>query len=209
MGLAYCESVERAGGVAVLLPPVEALARAHAQGMDGFVFTGGNDPDMRRFGIENHPKATLMDPRRQEYELLLLRVLREEHADKAVLGICLGMQMMCLDAGGSLHQHLPDVVATAEGHRDAEHGVRAVASAEEGCPGWLVEGGVCSSNHHQGVLNPGPRMHILATGDDGVIEAVRDPGRRYYVGVQWHPERTRDDRLGQGVFAELVRAAGG
>jgi putative glutamine amidotransferase len=208
VGLGYCEAVAEAGGVPVLMPPLAELAAEHARRFDAFVFTGGNDPDMRRWGIENHPEAKLMDPRRQAYELELLRLLREEHSRKAVLGICLGMQMMCLDAGGSLHQHLPDVVKSADAHRDADHVIKVVVGREDGCPDWLAEGGMCSSNHHQGILSPGPNMQILATGEDGVIEAVRDASRKYYVGVQWHPERTKDVRLGMGVFREFVAAGG-
>lgn len=206
VGQAYCERVAEAGGVPVVLPPVASLVQEHAAACDAFVFTGGNDPDLSRWGIKNHPEATLMVPARQDYELRLLEVLKQDYPRKPVLGICLGMQMMCLEAGGTLHQHLPDIVVTAQQHRNSDHAVKAVATIEEGCPAWLAEGGVGNSNHHQGVSNPGPGMRILATSDDGVIEAVVDHSRPFYVGVQWHPERTADDKLGKDVFRALVAA---
>lgn len=204
---AYGDRVVAAGGIPVLLPPDPQLAAAHAAACDAFVFTGGNDPNMRQFGRETHPSATLMHPQRQEYETTLLCILRTDHPTKPVLGICLGMQMMCLDAGGELNQHLPDTHSTAAAHRDADHPITPVVAVGEGCPTWLAAGGMGNSNHHQAVANPGRDMRVLAVGDDGVIEAVVNPQRQFYVGVQWHPERTADERLGADVFRSLVQAA--
>lgn len=204
---AYCERIAQAGGLPIVLPPDAARAEHHASLCGGFVFTGGADPDLRQWGIENHREARLMHASRQAHDVSLLGILRTKYPDKPVLGICLGMQMMCLDGGGTLHQHLPDLIETAEQHREAEHGLRLSAAAQSGCPRWLREGGLCASNHHQGVLNPGPNLEVLAESSDGVIEAVRDPGRCFYVGVQWHPERTSDPHLGMAIFEDFVAAA--
>ncbi len=203
--LAYCECVQRAGGVPLVLPPVVESAGDHARVCDAIVFTGGADPDLRKWGQEVHPEASLVHPQRQAYELRLLEVLRVERPAMPVLGICLGMQMMCLDAGGRLDQHLADSLETAEAHRNAEHGVHPIAKGE-GCPVWLAAGGIAASNHHQGVVDPGKGLETIAVSGDGVIEAVMDRRRPFYVGVQWHPERTRDERLGLEVFRALIRA---
>ncbi|MCK6477538.1 MAG: type 1 glutamine amidotransferase [Phycisphaerales bacterium] len=204
--IAYAEKVAQAGGVPVVLAPIPDATEQHIARCDGIVLTGGDDPDMRQWGIENHPRATLMHPQRQRYETALIDLLRRSFPEKPVLGICLGMQLMCLDAGGQLDQHLPDSVATADQHRNADHRI-IPRSADAACPAWLLMGGSAASNHHQGVRDPGPGMTVLATSDDGVIEAVRDDRRRFYVGVQWHPERTADERLGLDVFKALIKAA--
>jgi len=210
-GMAYAESVVRAGealsaAVApVMLPPIPALAETHLAACDAFVFTGGDDPRMEPFGEATHPAATPMHPRRQEYEMRLLELLRTKRPEAPVLGICLGMQLMCLDAGGKLDQHLPDRLATAGRHKDGEHGIVPVAARGETLRRAVdpAEHPV-ASNHHQAVLDPGAALIVLAHSDDGVIEAVAASARPFYVGVQWHPERTRN---GGGVFRRMIQAA--
>lgn len=191
---AYSSAVARAGGVPVMLPPIAALAAARAAACDAFVFTGGDDPRTEAFGVPTHPKATPLHPDRQEYEIALLRVLAAEFPQKPVLGVCLGMQMMALVAGGSLDQHMADTRADAARHWGAVH---AVAGE--------IGRGVVHSRHRQCVIDPGS-LAVCGLSDDGVIEAVRDPGRAFYVGVQWHPERTEDESLGIGLFQRLVGA---
>ena len=202
--MTYVDAVADAGGVPIVLPAVPGLAAEHARVCDGLVLTGGADPRMEAFGRVTHARATCMNPQRQAYETALLAAL-EARAEKPVLGICLGMQMMALHAGGDLCQHLPDVLASAARHAgDTVHGVQPTAVVE-GRAGTLAAGGV-TSNHHQAVSEPGS-LRVLAKSDDGVIEAVDDPARRFYLGVQWHPERTSYPPLGLDLFRRLVRAA--
>jgi putative glutamine amidotransferase len=193
--LAYATCLARAGAVPVLLPPIASLARTHAATCDAFVFTGGDDPRTEPFGVPTHLRATPLHPDRQEYETALLRVLAAEFPDKPVLGVCLGMQMMALVAGGTLDQHMPDTRADAARHWGATHPVRGE-----------IGRGVVHSRHRQCVSDPGPLV-VLGHSDDGVVEAVGDPRRAFYVGVQWHPERTEDPVLGEGLFQRLVEAA--
>lgn len=196
--IAYARRIAEAGGTPLLLPPVPGLEREHAAICRGVVFTGGDDPRTEPFGAPTHPAAKPVHPIRQEYETALLEHLAGERPRTPVLGVCLGMQMMALHAGGRLNQHMPETLATAAGHR----GVHAV----EGRAGALsLPRGMVWSNHHQAVDDPG-RLRVAATSDDGVIEAVFGPGRPFYWGVQWHPERTDDPALGRGVFAALVAA---
>ena len=195
----YAAGVAGAGGVPVLLPPVVGCVRAFVGGMDGFILTGGDDPATEPFGVPTHPRATRVHAARQAFETELLRVLAIERPDAPVLGVCLGMQMMALVAGGVLEQCMPETCPTHERHWEREHTVEAV-----GEPAVLLRG-VVRSKHRQAVSDAGS-MAVTACAPDGVVEAIEDRTRGYYLGVQWHPERTADDAVGAAVFRGLVRA---
>lgn len=212
--LAYCRAVAEAGGEPVVLPPIVELIPRQLEMCRGFVLTGGDDPRMEPFGESTHPAARPMHAMRQEYETALLRAL-EARAAMPVLGVCLGMQLMALSAGGKLNQHMPDTLATAGEHAaNARHEVRlaapdgVLAGTLGGDTAGPRRGSIVTSHHRQAVSDPG-RLRIAARAPDGVIEAVDDPGRRFYVGVQWHPERTEDVAAGAAIFRALVAAAGG
>jgi putative glutamine amidotransferase len=230
---AYALAVEQAGGVPVLLvPPASEASKGRRSreeretggtpiplglevGADratefaarylalcnAIIFTGGDDPATERYGEPTHPAAKLVHPDRQRFEEALLAALDQaREKTKPVLGICLGMQMMALHRGGALHQHLPDVLPTAPEHQnDHQHAV-------EPAPGAGLARGTVASWHHQAVRDAG-RMRVIASAPDGVIEAIDDPARAFYLGVQWHPERTSDPKLGQELFDRLVAAA--
>jgi len=201
---AYCDAVERAGGVPILLPPNVALVEEYVKRCDGFVFTGGDDPRTEAFGVPTHAKANPMHPLRQEFETKLLA--RLQSGDVPVLGVCLGMQMMSLAAGGKLNQHIEDDLPSHGEHWGAEHAVTPIAAASRDAR--FQFSGVVQSKHKQAVADAG-RLTPIAKSADGVVEAVVDSARKFYVGVQWHPERTRDAAVGQRLFDELVRAARG
>lgn len=201
---AYCEAVERAGGVPVLLPPNVALVEEYLKRCDGFVFTGGDDPRTESFGVPTHAKANPVHPLRQEFETRLLAGLQT--GDAPVLGVCLGMQMMSLAAGGTLNQHMADDLPSHAEHWGEEHAVTPIGGATK--DGKFLYAGVVQSKHKQAVADAG-RLTPIAKSGDGVVEAVFDSARKFYVGVQWHPERTRDGAVGQRLFDELVKAARG
>ncbi len=202
--LTYSRAVVEAGGLPVILSPIAELAIDHVAACDAVILTGGDDPIMEAFGGVTHPKATPMHPLRQAYELALLAALDASPATP-VLGICLGMQLMSLHAGGRLNQCLAESLDSHARHvRDAQHPVSAVAGSVLG----PMDGGPVASNHRQGVEDSGS-LRLVARADDGLIEAVDDPGRRFYAGVQWHPERTSAPRLGADLFKRLVDAARG
>lgn len=206
----YIDAVASAGGAPVLLPPprgldeaaLAAVASAHAEMCDAIVFSGGDDADLAAFGKANHPASKLMDADRQRYERALLAALDARRA-KPALGICLGMQQMALHAGGDIDPHLPDTIASAAEHKDDHHHEVRPSFAH-----GVVSAGRGASNHHQGVRDAG-KLRIVATAHDGQIEAVDDPSRPFYLGVQWHPERTTDPALGSRIFEALVAAARG
>jgi putative glutamine amidotransferase len=193
---AYTRAVAACGGVPVLLPAEPDCIEDHIRVCHGFVLTGGDDPAMEAWGEPTHPKARPIDPQRQRFEVGLLAALARRRPDCPVLGVCLGMQLMALCDGGALDQHLPDTLPTAASHwGHAEHLVSGPAGE-----------GLVHSHHRQAVRDAGA-LQVTARSPDGVIEAVRSGERHHYVGVQWHPERTSDARLGLGLFAGLVRAA--
>ncbi|MFN9125937.1 MAG: gamma-glutamyl-gamma-aminobutyrate hydrolase family protein [bacterium] len=195
----YIDMVAAAGGIPVLLPTIAALREEMLDRVDGVVITGGDDIDVSKFGIPLHPKAECMAAERQEAEFALLKAL-DARPDKAVLGICLGMQMMGVHRGNPLIQHLGDVLPDADRHRnDAIHPVEAER-------GSLLKSGAVRSWHHQ-AISEAKGFDIIARSDDGVIEGIVDPKRRFYLGVQWHPERTEATETGLGVVQTLVEHA--
>jgi putative glutamine amidotransferase len=197
----YVRAVEAAGGRAVVLPPDPAGADA-IRAVDGLVLAGGADIGPERYGAPADPR-THTRPDRDAGELPLLRAALA--ADLPVLGVCRGMQLMAVEYGGRLHQHLPDVVGHDK-HRPGggvygSHGARfAPGSRIDEIMGGDSE---VNSYHHQGVADAGG-LTVTGWADDGVIEAVEDPARRFVVGVQWHPEADGDVR----PFEALVRAIG-
>ena len=202
----YAQRVQAAGGLPVILPPPTdpaadpaAQARRYAEVCDALVLSGGDDPITEPFGEPTHPAAVRVLPERQAFELPLL----DAFTDRPVLGVCLGMQYMALARGGRLDQHLPDGrlidPATAARHWDADHPI----IAEQHAP---LVGGVSHSRHRQAVADPGS-LRVAAHADDGLIEAIFDPNARFYLGVQWHPERTTSRELGQDLFDRLVAAS--
>jgi putative glutamine amidotransferase len=196
----YVEAVTAAGGRAVVLPPDGTDADV-VEVLDGLVLAGGADIGPHLYG---ETPAPLTDPRpdRDAGEIALLRAALDR--DLPVLGVCRGLQLMAAACGGTLHQHLPDVVGH-EGHRPAPgvygtHGVRfAPGSRIAALMGADTE---VNSYHHQGIADPGS-LTVTGWADDGVVEACEDPARRFALGVQWHPEAARDARL----FEALVAAA--
>lgn len=199
----YALAVDRAGGVPLLLPHVVEHVPAYLSLCHAIVMTGGNDPATESFGQPTHPAADVIDPARQRFETGLLR--RLDATDHPVLGICLGMQLMALHHGGRLDQHLPDSsdVVTVGRHADGDH---AIEPTFDGHP-LLARRATVHSHHHQAVADPGMMRVVAVCPDDQVIEAIDLPGPRYYLGVQWHPERTEASDVGDALFEALIRAA--
>ncbi|MCX5660201.1 MAG: gamma-glutamyl-gamma-aminobutyrate hydrolase family protein [Planctomycetota bacterium] len=207
----YSRGIALAGGLPLLLPQEPALAEEYVALCDGILLTGGSDPRMERFGKAMHPEAKPVDAGRQEFELAVLAAL-DRAAGKPALGVCLGMQFMALHAGGNLNQHLPETLATATDHqRDNRHAIRVLAAdsvvlREAGGAGASENAGgdlTVVSWHHQAVNDAG-RLRTVAVAPDGVIEAIDDPSRKFYLGVQWHPERGGDGRLNRDLLRRFV-----
>jgi putative glutamine amidotransferase len=208
--MTYVKAVHATGGRAVLITPddpdIDVL-----ESLDGIVFSGGGDVDPSNWGAEKHPE-TDVDAARDEAELMLMRAALE--MDLPILGVCRGMQIMAVIAGGSLHQHLPDLIGH-ERHRAAAGTDPLAADASAygrhdvvippGSRAHELLGGQLTVNsfHHQAVDDPGWFTAVGWCPDDKVVEIIEDRDRQFAVGVQWHPERTGDLR----VFAALAEAA--
>lgn len=200
----YAEMVVAAGGVPVLLPPAapyDDAARAVVARLDGLLICGGTDVDPSSYGEAPDPTTDLPRGDRDAWELALLAAADERSL--ATLGVCRGMQMMAVRAGGALDQHLPDVVGhTAHSPGGDTYGtvrVRVDDVAAELLGGASIE---VRCHHHQAVRSH-PGFDAVAWSDDGVLEAMTQPGDRFHLAVQWHPEAADD----AGVFAALVHAA--
>jgi len=202
----YAEAVANAGGIPVLLPPIVETVSDIAARLDAFVFTGGDDPRTEPFNQPTDPRTTPVHPDRQQFETDLLRTLSEYHPDTPVLGVCLGMQMQALVASGRLDQYMPESHPTHADHWEQDHQVNPIGDDPLNFPPLPPLRGTVRSKHRQAVAHPGS-LTVIAVAPDGVIEAVCDPARRFWIGVQWHPERTRDDAVGADLFRQLVAAA--
>ena len=204
----YADAVERAGGVPVLLPPQDPTsAREVMSRLDGLLVTGGADVDPGRYGAEPHARTVSWRADRDAWEIALL-----EAADAGglpVLGICRGMQVMAVQAGGSLEQHLPDAVGhEVHSPTGPEFGDVEVSTCADTRLRMLVgEHGNVGCHHHQAVREH-PGFVPAALADDGTLEAMESPGDRFRVAVQWHPETRADAGLFAGLVAAALESAG-
>lgn len=203
----YVQAVVRAGGCPVLLPPTPVATAGAATVMDvvdGLVIIGGPDVDPATYGAEAHNETDRPRQERDAFEMALCRGAVQR--DLPLLAICRGLQVLNVSMGGTLHQHLPDMLGrdnhrAALGHMTANRITLDPASAVGAILGSETEG-LC--HHHQAVGRLGDRMVAVGFATDGTVEAVEIPGNRFVVGVQWHPE---DNPADGRLFAALVGAA--
>ncbi|MDQ5807182.1 MAG: gamma-glutamyl-gamma-aminobutyrate hydrolase family protein [Actinomycetota bacterium] len=207
----YVGAVQRAGGLALLLPPdpeTTADPDPVLDLLDGLILAGGVDVGPDAYGADPHPETDVPNEERDAFELALAR--RALERDVPLLGICRGMQVMNVAAGGTLHQHLPDVLGHGD-HRHTpgtfgDHDVRL----EEGSLAARAAGErlhATKSHHHQGVDALGEGFVVTGWSQlDELPEAIERPGGRYALGVQWHPEADETSRLIASLVEEARRA---
>lgn len=206
----YLQGVNLAGGTAVLLPPQQPdVADRVLDGLDGLIITGGRDVDPARYGHQRHTTTDEPAGDRDAWEFALVRRALDRRLP--VLGICRGAQVLNVVLGGTLHQHLPDVL----GHTRHQLGNAVfTTSAVLTVPGTRLAGLVGESTdaqcyHHQGIDQLGNGLIVSAIDSvDRTVEAVElDPTThpdQFAVAVQWHPEERLDDLR---LFAAVVDAA--
>ena len=204
----YLDAVTQAGGIPILLPPQPAdadTARAVLAGLDGVIVTGGRDVDPARYGQEPGPHTDAPNPIRDDWEDAILGAAIE--TELPFLGICRGLQVLNVAQGGTLLQHLPDVVGSTR--YNAGGGVFSTNEVEIEADSTLAtlvgaEPLAVQSYHHQAVDRLGEGLVVTARSDDGIVQAVELETVPFGVAVQWHPEEDGDDVR---LFAGLVAAA--
>ena len=203
--LAYVEAVERAGGRAFLVPPSLEGIDETLGALDGLLFSGGSDLDPGLYGADAHPETNGIRPERDRAELALLEAALAR--DMPVLAVCRGSQVLNVARGGDLVQHLPEVVGD-EKHKHtpgvfADHDV----DLKEGTrlQRLLGDRAPVKSHHHQGYGAIGKGLVESAWAEDGTVEALEDPSRRFALGVLWHPEAGEDAALFEALVEEAAR----
>lgn len=203
----YVDAVSEAGGIAVLLPPQAAGAEQLIGHLDGLLLTGGADISPDRYGETSHEQTSGTRPGRDEWEARLLRAALDR--DLPLLGVCRGAQLLNVELGGTIEQHLPDVTGH-DGHRPVPgvFGETAVqVRAGSRIAGLIGTGVKVQCHHHQAIARLADGLEAVAHADDGTIEAVEMPGASFVIGVQWHPEQ--DHQADPRLFRALVSAAKG
>ena len=208
--LTYVEAIRRAGAVPVLIPPQPENAAELADELDGILLAGGDDCDPAAYGEPRHDTVDpIMDPRRQSNDLSLAKIARQRGIP--ALGICLGVQVMNVAAGGSLVQDIDSEMETEIRHAsEPEDRARHDVLVEKGTRLAQILGEVelnVNSSHHQAIKKLGQGLRVTALAPDGVIEGLEDPQHPFYVGVQWHPEDMASERSASSIFSAFVEAA--
>ncbi len=195
----YVDTVAAAGGCPVLLAPsdamdLEVVAARVVDALDALVLVGGGDVDPARYGQAPHPATAGVDPGRDASELALVRAALD--VDLPVLAVCRGMQLLNVHLGGTLVQHVPDVVGDDRHQLARGRFSDVVVSTEAGSAvaKFLGETASVRCSHHQALDRLGGGLVVTARASDGLPEAVELPEARFVVGVQWHPEEDADRR---------------
>ncbi len=207
----YIDAVTKAGGIAVLLPPQDpvdpAIAAQVVDGLDGLIVTGGGDVAPERYGAERHDKTDPLNAMRDAWEDALLAAAIDREVP--FLGICRGLQVLNVNRGGTLLQHLPDVVGDDRYNKGGGNFATNSVEIDEGTElSGLLDGDReldVKSYHHQAVQDVGAGLRVTARSGDGTVQALELEGVPFGVAVQWHPEEdaAEDVRL----FAGLIDAA--
>ena len=202
---AYVQAIEAAGGRALLVPPSTDAIQETLDALDGLLFSGGSDLDPGTYGQKAHAQTNGIVPERDSAEIALLQAALER--DMPVLAVCRGSQVLNVALGGDLVQHLPDVVGD-EKHKHtpgvfADHDVAVLPGTR--VQRILGDHAPVKSHHHQGYGRLGEGLREAARADDGTVEALEDPSRRFALGVLWHPEAGEDFALFEALVEEAAR----
>lgn len=198
----YVEAVVRAGGTPLLLPPMGSdVSIVHD--LDGLVMIGGSDLDPATYAAPAHP-ASAPEPYRDEYEFALVRAALE--GDLPTLAICRGIQVLNVALGGTLHQHVPEVIGHSRYQPTPGVFGDVTVSTEPGSLINSIVGPTFTSPcyHHQSIDVVAQGLVVTAASDDSVIQAVETTSAGWALGVQFHPEENADD---DRLFAALITAA--
>jgi putative glutamine amidotransferase len=205
----YYDRVLAAGGIPVVVPPLESTDQIQLllDKLDGFVLLGGHDLDPINDGFMRHPSVRPLDPRREQFDRLLVREIARRRLP--VFGIGVGMQLLNVSQGGNLFYHIPEDVPTAIPHKDPQdighrHGLEiATGSLMERVYG---DGEIrVNSMHHMAVDEIAPCFKVTARCPDGIVEAIESAQEDWFVvATQFHPEADSASALDQRIFEEFI-----
>lgn len=211
----YMKGIEQAGGIPVMLPFVsdEEILQQLTETMDGFLFTGGQDVSPNLYAQRITPVCGQCCKERDEMETVLFRLAYEQ--DKPVLGICRGIQYINVIMGGTLYQDLPEEHSSDTEHHQKppyDQPVHSVEIAEKSPLYSLLkkEAIMVNSYHHQAIRALAPKLSAMAVSEDGLVEAVYVPKKRFIWGIQWHPELSYlVDENSRRIFSKFIKMAEG
>ena len=200
--LAYVRAVERSGGRPLVVPPSEEGIEETLAVLDGLILSGGSDLHPELYDADPHPETTDVREERDRAELALLAAALER--DMPVLAVCRGSQVLNVARGGDLIQHLPEILGhERHKHKPGEFSDHDVRLEPETRIGQLLgERAPVKSHHHQGFGRIGDGLREVGWADDGTVEALEDPSKRFAVGVLWHPEEGEDLALFEALVEE-------
>jgi len=211
----YCQGISAAGGIPVMLPPLEHERdlRCVVDRLDGFVLSGGPDLDPRRDGYMLHPSVRVMHPQREQSDRMLASVLIERRMP--VLAIGCGMQLLNLTHGGNLFLHVPEDLPHALPHKDPmdPNHRHSLEVAQDSIMGLVYGDGEIRVNscHHMAIDELADGFRVTARCPDGVIEAFEsvDMDEWFVIGTQFHPESESASALDLRIFEEFVAGVTG
>ena len=205
----YLDYIADAGAVPIPIMPTldRELVGLILDCVGGVLFTGGLDLDPARWGEQRHEATKSLHPHREQCEMLLYEEVYERRL--AIMGICLGIQVINVAHGGTLHQHVPDVAQEVE-HQvqagKAMHQLELVAGTR--LHDWLgMDETAVNSYHHQCINRVGDGLVVSGRDESGLVEAVEQVDYPFLLGVQWHPERDVGERVNRVIVARFVEAA--
>jgi putative glutamine amidotransferase len=208
MHVPYYQALVAVGALPVIVPAIDdhRLLSDFLDKVGGFMFTGGPDVPPTAYGQEKHPRTQEVHPKRFACDRLLAELVLER--DMAVLAVCMGQQLINVAYGGTLIQHIETEIQ----HTSLREGVDSYhqVTIEEGSLLHQILGATeveVNSGHHQAVGKPAAGLRVLARAPDGIIEAVQMTDKRFFIGVQWHPERLMDRPEQRELLKAFVAAA--
>ena len=211
LGLTYLQAIEAAGGLPMVMPPLELDAvDPLLDRLSGICLSGGPDLDPSAYHERRHPQLGPVEPGLDRFELELAR--RADARGLPILAVCRGAQALNVARGGTLHQHLPDRPGVTLDHRQSKPG-NVVTHDVSIAPGSKLARTMkrrrarVNSFHHQAVNRLGDGLRAVAWSSDGVIEGIEAPGRDFLLGVQWHVECLIERPGHAALFTALVAAA--
>ena len=211
LGLKYLMALEAAGAIPLVTPPLDPeLVPSLLDRVDAICLSGGPDLDPRAYGEDPHPATGPAESDLDDFELALARAA--DARGLPILAICRGMQLLNVARGGSLHQHLPDIVSGGIDHRQTEAGTRPTHSVTLDDDSHVAQvlqlhRAEVNSFHHQAVDRLGAGLVVVGRASDGTVEAIEATDRGFVVGVQWHAESLTARAEQAALFQAFVDAA--